>query len=120
LLAVSFRYELSGYTLFFPFPFPPFIAPEGSGVVKARRVGVKGGGSVECEGPVAGTTLVLWQLLLMPLEFDKVASLAHSLADMALPHANMRVVNVLPTSSQVALNRKIINVGQMDDNDHIP
>ena len=111
MLAVSFRYELSGYTLFFPFPFPPFIAPEGGGVVKVGRVGTKGGGSVECEGPAAGTTLVLWWLPLVPLEFDEVASLAHSLADMALPHANMRVVNVLPTSSQVTLNRMIIDMG---------
>jgi hypothetical protein len=80
----------------------------------AGRVGAQGGNGVECEGPTAGTTLAIWRLRLALSEFDELTSLARSLADMALPHANIRVVNVLPTSSQVALNRNMINFERME------
>jgi hypothetical protein len=56
---------------------------------------MKGGDDVECEGPASGITLALWQLRLVPSEFDELTSLARSLTDMALPHASISVVYVV-------------------------
>jgi hypothetical protein len=80
----------------------------------ARRVGVKGGGSLKFEGPAVGTMLSFQWLGLAPLVFPGVCFLAS--ADRDLPVAKRRAKKALEVDACVDLSR--INSGHEGGNDN--